>query len=233
VIVKINKILENDNHSMNDIAKTVQHDISLSVRIVQIANSPALRTDHEIRSIYDAISRLGVSLVKNLAICVSFKDKLGSRNSLSSRMLTHELNQSFERSVYGCVFAEDVPGVSTQAMLMAGLVGRIGHIAVMRYLNDTDPYKDMLPTQTSAIAEEIGPAISDMILTKWEFPKEVREAITSNEPVNLVNPATAHDVYMFTNAYLNDDLPSALRLRAEDTLTLHKEKLEELKSLFA
>jgi HD-like signal output (HDOD) protein len=133
IILKVNSVLADDRKSMSDITKVVQNEIALSMRIVQIANSPALRGTHEIKSIGDAITRLGLVLVKNLAICVSIKDRFSSKNTLHREIMDREIHLSMQRSIYSFMIAKFMGAhVSPDMALIAGLVSNVGHLIICR-----------------------------------------------------------------------------------------------------
>lgn len=203
VIIKVNTVLNDDRQGMNDIAKVIQNEIALSARIIQIANSPALRGRSEINSMTDAINRLGIALVKNLAICVALKDKFNSKNLIHRDLMEAEMLISNKRSIYGFMIAKYlVKGLTPEISLIAGLVSKIGQTVVIRYLNDQEEYKAMTAAEVKEITDDIGDEVGDLILRQWEFPTNIIDAVFGRAIANFKNPSSYRDVYVITDRYL-------------------------------
>jgi HD-like signal output (HDOD) protein len=232
VIVKINQVLDDDRKGMSDVAQVVQHDVSLTARIIQIANSPALRGSSTITSIVEAINRLGVTLVKNLALCVSFKDKMSSKNSQYYHILQSEIEMSLKCSVYGCVLSKTVDGVKPETLLIAGLVGRIGKLVTIRYIDESMAWRSLPASEAETIMHSIGTAVSELILRMWDFPENIRNTIFSKSEANVIIPENAHDIYMLTYKFVNNDLPAGISQRTQDYLDEHQDEINALSSMF-
>jgi HD-like signal output (HDOD) protein len=233
VILRINEVLDDERKNMHDVAQVVQHDVSLTARILQIANSPALRVSGSINSVYDAILRLGVTLVKNLALCVSFKDRMNTKNVVHIDLLEYELKMSFKRSAHASVLSKMLDMPFSDVMLMAGLVGHIGHLVTLRFISESPTFRDTPKADVKLVMEDIGPVITDVILRNWDFPAKVRNAVNSGEDANIDEPSTGHDIYMLTDRYLTAQLPDVLHKRTYDFLQLHSEELRVAEELFA
>jgi HD-like signal output (HDOD) protein len=201
---------------MSDITKVVQNEIALSMRIVQIANSPALRGNHEITSIGDAITRLGIMLVKNLAICVSIKDRFSSKNTLHREIMDREIHLSMQRSIYSFMIAKFMGAhISPDMALIAGLVSNVGHLIILRYINDDAKYQKLPADYADEIINQIGGKIGNLVLLEWDFPHEVSEAIFGDSRWDQKSVKNYHDVYSLANSYLDYKMGNA------DPLPIH------------
>jgi HD-like signal output (HDOD) protein len=237
VIVKVNNVLNDDRKGVNDIAKVIQNEIALSSRIIQIANSPALRGNSEIKSMSDAINRLGISLVKNLAICVSLKDKFNSRNLIHKDLMAAEMLISNRRSVYGFMIAKHlVQGLTPEVSLIAGLVSKIGQTVVIRYMNDHAEYKTLTSVEVKKIVDEIGDEIGDLILRRWEFPTDIIDAVFGRVLGDIRNPTTYRDVYVIADKYIShfNTIKDTIQIYTDinEMLQKNKEDLDSLEAIF-
>jgi HD-like signal output (HDOD) protein len=231
VIVKINDVLNDDHKGMLDAAKVVQCDISLTARIIQIANSPAVRGDYPITTVFDAINRLGITLVKNLAICVSFRDKLQVKDSKHFELMEHEIARSLKHSIYGSVIAPAFHAKS-DALLIAGLVGRIGQLVTIRYIDETEKWQALPCDEAEHIMNIIGPAVGELILRMWEFPEIIRDTVFSSADANIIAPVTSHDVFILIEKFVANDLPDDVNLRVQEYLDEHAADVRALESMF-
>ena len=236
IIVKVNTVLSDDRKGINDIVKVIQHELALSSRIIQIANSPALRGNRDITSMNDAINRLGISLIKNLAICVSLKDRFNSKNLLHKDIMDEELRISNSRSVHGFMIAKYIAvGLSPETSLIAGLVSKIGQVVVIRYISDHPELRLLTTGEVRTVINEIGDEVGDIILRKWEFPAAIINAIYGRAGADLINPTTYRDVFMLVDSYLKftNIVPEVLPNYdvISEILAANKEDLDSLESI--
>ena len=203
LIIKVNTVLADERKGLMDIANVIQHEISLSTRIIHIANSPAIRGSRPVVSVSDALNRLGIDLVKNLAVCVLLKDKFNTKNLVHKHLMVDALETSTLRSVYGFLISKYlVPDLIPEVSLISGLVSKIGHVVILRYINDTAEYKLLHDSTVLAIMEEYGDEISEVILRRWDFPTAIIDSTFGHTVPNTVAPETYHDVYVLTTKYI-------------------------------
>lgn len=203
IITSINQKLLNDNINLNDVAAIIQRDISLSTRILRIANSPALRASKEITSILSAITRLGVNLVKNLALCVALKDKFTTGNLIFKTIMDDYIDSSVRHSAICLLVTKALnPKISHDSTMVAGLLGKIGHIVALRYINDSPEYSKIPALVVGKIVDEMGPSIGLSLLQKWGLPIDVIDCIYGDATGTYDPPITRRDVFEVTRLYL-------------------------------
>jgi HD-like signal output (HDOD) protein len=243
IILRVNSALSDDGKSVLDISKIIQNDVSLSARLLQIANSPAIRGAREISSIKDAISRLGIDLVKNIAICVAIRDKFKSKNPKFTNMLTKILDDSIRSSVYCYIISKSVvinKDIKPEISLIVGLLHNIGSLPVIGFISESKEYQGMdLDKITNAI-NEVGPYIGEKILTLWDFQVNIVKSIYTTE-IHCINaPVTYGDIFELANAYhdvkngeIRYDLDSSVFDKIESAMEESKEEIKSLISLFS
>jgi HD-like signal output (HDOD) protein len=232
IIVRINEVINDEHSGMTDVARVVQHDISLTARIVQIANSPQLRGNYPVTTVFDAINRLGITLVKNLAICVSFRDKLASKHSRYFELMEREIAHSLKHSIYGSVLSKEIEDIKPDALLISGLIGKIGELVTIRYIDETEKWQSLPHEEAEHLMTIIGPAVGELILRMWEFPESVRTTIFSTDEANIIAPVTSHDVFVLVQKFVACELPEDLSLRVQEYLDEHAEDVHALEDMF-
>ena len=240
LIIKVNAALADDNKNLTDIAKIIQREVSLSTRIIRIANSPGLRGSKEVDSIIDAINRLGITLVKNLAIIVSLNDKFATTNSEHDSLMRRITKNSIDSGAYGFMIAKYlVPSLSPDLALLIGLISKVGHMVVLRYLNDTVEHRLLNEDDTCKIVTEISSKVCEMLMSKWGFPQSCITALSDNTPSNLDDPRTYRDVYIITQKYIDHKNHPTSESHLEifdiidDLLGKNKEEFLDLRSIIS
>jgi HD-like signal output (HDOD) protein len=83
VLVEIDSELKKDIPDQREIARLISKDVSLSGRVMQIANSPAFSTGHAMVSIIQALNVLGTQQVFNLVVAQLLKVALAGKPEIS------------------------------------------------------------------------------------------------------------------------------------------------------
>ena len=72
---KVLKLIQNKNAELNEIAKLIEADPILTMKLLRVANSPIFATRNEIRSIQHALMLLGMKRISNIVLSVSIYSK--------------------------------------------------------------------------------------------------------------------------------------------------------------
>jgi HD-like signal output (HDOD) protein len=85
-VLRIQRKIDSPDSSAEDIVKILSTEPSLAARTLQIANSALFRGDHEVTDLRTAVSRLGFSLVRSLAIAFAIQQlRFRSTFSIAAR----------------------------------------------------------------------------------------------------------------------------------------------------
>ena len=137
-------------------------------RLMQVVNSPAVQGVETVRSIQNAIVRLGLSATRNLVMSYAVKQLFKTK----SEMLKKRMQQLYEHSVEIAAISYAVSNVSkifqSDQLLLAGLVHDIGVIPVLSYIEDTGlEVKD--EDELESIMEKLRAVVGSMVIKNWGF----------------------------------------------------------------
>ena len=236
-ILKVNKILDDNDSDIREIARVIQGDIALSLRLIQIANSPGLRVSKEINSIYDAIMILGLNMVRNLAVCVSLKDGFTTDNIAHKHLMEQKIHTSIHRSIYSYLISEHIIRLkSPEISLVAGLVGNIGDIVILRYIGEHPEYSKLDDNEVNEIITDIGQTVSISILVLWDFPIDILKAAFGSTVWNQEYLGNYHDSYMVADGYIKyrsgKNESSVMFTKVDEMLYANTVELKSLESIF-
>jgi len=135
VFTRINQLVEAPDSSLDDIAKVVSQDPSFTVRLLRVANSPFYGFSSGIETVFKAISLIGTSQVRNLALSTSVSNTFaGLPNELVS------MNDFWHHSLYCAllarILAKRVGRTDPDALFTAGLLHDIGELVIFNRLPD-------------------------------------------------------------------------------------------------
>lgn len=134
VAAKVLRLLEDENIDIRDIAKVIEADATLTLKLLRVANSPLYATRTEINSIHQAIITLGLNRLTNIVLGVSIFSKF----LLSSQKIAHEMMQRFwwHASCTGMVskaLSVKLNRFYKENEFIGGLLHDIGKLAMIQY----------------------------------------------------------------------------------------------------
>ncbi|MDX8379808.1 MAG: HDOD domain-containing protein [Gallionella sp.] len=133
VFLHINQLVEDPNSSMSEIAKAVSQDPSFTVRMLRVANSPFYGFSSTIDSVDKAVSVIGTTQVRNLALSMSVASSFsGLLNDLIS--MDNFWRHSLYCALIARILAKKKRGCDPAALFTAGLLHDIGELIIFNRL---------------------------------------------------------------------------------------------------
>ena len=179
--MRIRQAINQPEVGSSEIIQIVQSDPVLSARLVKVSNSPLYGTWREIKTVRDAVRRLGLETTKNLSFSLSVKKMFTANTSLAKNYIHKIYNESTAISSISYVIAQQqAPHLDPEQALLSGLIQNLGVIPILKYL---DEHPAMIQS-----AEMLGKSISNLkipistlILNEWNFDPEFMEIIEQSE----------------------------------------------------
>jgi len=181
VALQVREAVENENADAATIAAKVANDAALSARLLQVANSPLYRGRVEIDSIQQAITRLGVKMVRNLVISLAMKQIFQATSDTLDQQFRKIWDTSLQVAAISRVLAGTVPELENEQAMLGGLIHNIGALPILTKMDEQYGFNADQATVTSLI-EELSPGIGARILKNWNFA-----ATLANIPEACVN----------------------------------------------
>lgn len=197
VASRVLKLLDDDNVDVREIAAVIEADVSLTLKLLRVANSPLYASRNEIDSIHQAIITLGLNRLTNIVLGIS----IFSRFLLSSQKQAAELMEKFwwHSSCTGMVskaLSRKIGKNFKEIEFIGGLLHEIGKLAMLQI--DTAKYSEvvrlveeegMLDSEAEKKVfemshEEVGAEIARL----WRLPADLSNIITfHSEPALAPN----------------------------------------------
>tara|TARA_B110000503_G_scaffold92825_2_gene139963 strand:+ start:1591 stop:2427 length:837 start_codon:yes stop_codon:yes gene_type:complete len=184
VALKVRKAADNPDINLSAMADVVSQDPSLSARLVKIANSAYLGRSVKVTSIQQAVTRIGLRQIKNIATALAMEQLFVSKNDIvkgymsriwvdtidivasSMAVLQIHTNQTKNRAL------------NLDSMMLAALIHNIG---VLPILTEAERHADVFanPTFLDVALEKLAGKIGTSIMIEWGFEPEFVD-ITQN-----------------------------------------------------
>jgi len=175
VFLQVKKIVDDPNSNIENIAKVITRDPSLTARILKVANNALYRGNQEITNLQLAVSRMGLQLIQTLvtshAITQMFNQPSGRLKPFFSALQTH----SSEVSAHAFAIASNYSQINPDDALLAGLVHNIGYLPMIQCV-DSFPEVEEQPRLLIEVMGNIHTRVGEMILNSWAFPRHIIDA---------------------------------------------------------
>jgi len=183
IAVRIIEAVKKDEASFNELGKIISSDPALSVKILKLANSAFYGGYQKIESISQALTRLGLRSVQNIALSfvitremrgasdVGFDFDFFWKRSLTAAVSAHELSSFF--------------GLKNEDLFVTALLQDIG-VLIMQFCRKDDYLKVIDEKRTSlseidSVERKIfgfdHPELGAEILKKWGIPNSIYNPI--------------------------------------------------------
>ncbi len=175
VAMRVRQASQKPDISLADLARVVEGDPALTVKLIHAANSPFYRGFRAIQTCEDAIVRLGLATTSELITVYTLREMFQSRNAALQARYTELWRHVSDVGAIACVLARRTPGLNPDKALLAGIVHDIGAVPVILYA-EKHPERfrdnDLLETMICDLQAEIG----SELLQSWNFPPDLVEA---------------------------------------------------------
>ncbi|TNF33446.1 MAG: HDOD domain-containing protein, partial [Gammaproteobacteria bacterium] len=193
VALKIREAVESDTTSAQQIAETLTQDASLSARLIQVANSPLYRTRNPIDDLQQAVTRLGIRLVRDLVISLAMKQIYQATSDVLDQHFRNSWNAAVEVAAICRMLATTIPGIQPEQALLAGLIHNIGSLPILVMAEDDDE----LFQDSEALGDliwNLQGRVGELILKTWNFPEHMIEVVRESHNFSYKHDGGPHFV---------------------------------------
>ena len=180
VALKLVELASDDTSSAKDLAKLIERDPALAVRLLKLANSAFFGTSNPISTLAQAVVRIGLQRLRIMALSISLRDTLPF-----SRTGALDFKEFWRISLYRALIAKSLAehskGQNSDEAFVAGFITEIGLLIffdiflrgeVVDPPLKLEPLEDLLRWEREKYGvnhRQIGEAA----LTHWKFPEPI------------------------------------------------------------
>jgi len=187
--------LENPDASSGSIAKIISKDISLTAKLLRVANSPFYKRQSEIASVEMAVTMLGLKAVKAQVLSVSMFDIANPKDIAEISDIKDFWRHNMEVAVIASELARHIKGLQPEEAFVCGLMHDLGILFFIQEL--PYQYKGVL-NQTragknieEAELETMGMTHSEAgakIAQAWKLPQIIQNSIAFHHKHDIDTP---------------------------------------------
>ena len=183
VALEIRDAVENDSADAPTVARMVAKDPALSARLLQVANSPVYRGNSEVDSIQQAITRLGLKMVRSLVVSLAMRQIFQATSDTLDKQFRQLWDDSLQVAAISHMLAAGISQLEREQAMLGGLVHNIGALPIMTKIDEHFGFTAG-ETVVAHMLDELGPEIGTHILKSWNFSESLAVI-----PRSCVDPA--------------------------------------------
>lgn len=250
VALQIQEVVNDPEVSAGKLADVIGQDAAMAARIIKVANSPLLRGRVVVDNLQLAITRLGITFVRNLALGLAMEQMFQATTDVVDRLLRESWEHSVEVAAICQVLAGQHPKLKVDQATLAGLTHQIGILPILTLAEETP---ELLQNEEvlEEVIEKLHPRIGTAILKAWDFPDELaivpsayldfgRDSVDGPDYGDLVTVANLQSLIGTNHPFTQLDwstIPAFAKLGIAPDIEVaemdeFKEELEEARQIF-
>jgi len=172
VALKIRDTVNDPQVSAGSLSEVIAGDVAMSARLIKVSNSPLLRGRVVVDNLQMAITRLGITFVRNLATGLAMEQMFQATSDAVDTRLRNSWEHSLEVGSICHVLAHHFGRLKPDQATLAGLTHEIGILPILTMAEESPELlenEDVL----DSIIDQFHPKIGSAILRSWDFPEEL------------------------------------------------------------
>lgn len=177
IALKVRRAADDPDINLNAMADVISHDPSLSARMIKISNSAYLGRSVKVTSAQQAVTRIGLRQIKNIATALAMEQLFVSKNEIVKQYMTRIWADTIEIVANSLAVLQvhikqtKNRALTLESMMLAALVHNIG---VLPILTEAERHADVFanPTFLDVAIEKMTGKIGASIMTEWGFEPE-------------------------------------------------------------
>ncbi|WP_296052804.1 HDOD domain-containing protein [uncultured Alteromonas sp.] len=177
VALKVRKAADDPDINLQDMGEVIGQDPSLSARMIKISNSAYMGRAVKVTSISQAVTRIGLRQIKNIATALAMEQLFVSKNELVGEYMKKEwantvnvvANAMAALQMY--ITRTKKRELSLDTMTLMSLIHSIG---VLPILTEAERHTEVFasPSFLDDAIDKLAPKVGGSIMRSWEFGEE-------------------------------------------------------------
>jgi HD-like signal output (HDOD) protein len=180
IAIKIREAADDPDVNLLAMADVIAHDPALAARMVKVANSAFMGRTVKVETLNQAVTRIGLRQIKNIATAIAMEQLFVSRNELVKDYMT----KTWQKTVnVACVSMAVMQAwlkdnkhssVNIDTLTLVALVHTIG---VLPILTEAERHEEVFanPSFLEAAIKRMAGKLGGAIMRSWEFTGEFVE----------------------------------------------------------
>lgn len=189
VALRVRKLTSDEDCNHAELEREIAKDAAITARLLKVANSSALHCGTPLTSLRQAITRLGLNLVRSLVTQLSILQTLQSCKD--KERLRGFVASGLRISAICHALAGRHRNLDPEQAALAGLVHDIGKLPLRQFMQRHERFRDNA-VLAQHLEQVLHPALGALLLRHWKFPDELVKVAAEHERLER-NPSAEAD----------------------------------------
>jgi HD-like signal output (HDOD) protein len=171
------ELANNRDASVREFSELIMKDPPIAARFIATANSALYSRGQTIRSVNDAVARIGLGASRDLVFQVVYANTV-----MGLKQFQEEVESSFQRSVLCgviCRVAAPLLRLNVADAYLCGLLHDIGESRIYRILSEAKAAPS--PQEAAALVQKYHPRAGAELAMRWALPDEIVQVCRRHE----------------------------------------------------
>lgn len=228
---KVRSLADNPDSGVKDVVRVILRDPGLVTRLLRVANSAMYKGNEPVESVTDAVVRLGLGTTKDLVTSFSMQNLFKTDKAILKKKIIKLWHDSALVGTVCYVIAEISENVKPEKALLAGLLHKIGGVAVLKH---ADEYEELMKDEKllDNVVNKIHPQVGELIMGKWNLTDELASVVSesnawsrdSGDEIDVCDLVIITQLYLgqYSNSdsisdtpILDDNIPAFVKLKKQ------------------
>lgn len=180
IALRVREVTEQPEINLQQIADVVSQDTALAARIMKVANSAFLGRVVACVNIQQAVTRIGLSQLKQLATAFAMEQLFVSKYPVVQQWLDRLWRENINTAAIAVASLQlyqqqQKTDLNVQELMLCGLVHNIGALAVIA---EAERHPEVFghPMFLQRVMDKVSPYVSVKILKSWGFTESLQRA---------------------------------------------------------
>lgn len=174
IALKVRKAADDPEINLNKMADVIGLDPSLSARMIRIANSSYLGRTVKVENLNQAVTRIGLSQIKNMATALAMEQLFVSKNQVVKGYITKVWDRTVQVVAHTLalhkfyVESSKDKRLNVDSLTLAALIHNIG---ILPILTEAERHEEVFanPAFLNAAVQKLAGRIGGTIMREWGF----------------------------------------------------------------
>jgi len=190
VVREMQRVIEQPISGSDELAKVIEIDPVISLRLISVANSPIYRGVTEIRNVKNAIPRLGLKETLNIVTAIANKS-LYDTDKVQYKILMDKLWGHSLASAFGAkLIAQNLKLEDPENFFLMGLTHDIGKTLLLKAFSGVSKQKKLNMNAIQTIIQEAHISLGSLLVKRWGFDDKFVNVINHHEDTEFSEDAS-------------------------------------------
>lgn len=175
----LERAIRDDSVSLSKLSDLLEKDPVLAARLIRVANSPFYRAVSSVESVPDAVTRIGFSATRNIAL-VLLGNVFNARHALVAERVRKLWSDSLRTAAVASVLTKHYPLVDSNRAMLGGLMYNVGAMLLLTIIDkkvNAIPHPIIIDQMIAKHACQFGL----VLLQFWEMDPDLIELVANRD----------------------------------------------------